>query len=537
MGLDQKALSWEVISNLKEKSGSQLLDWILSLENPEKFVKGLSGVDFYWIVKKIGPDDALPLLEMADPRQWVSILDLEIWDRDRIDNLALSEWFFRFLEAQPERLVRMLFTEEGEILGSFFAYQNLEALGVTKDESYDVPEDYVTLDGTIYFRPKDPEHLEKVTKFLKYMAMTDFQRYFNFMINFGGIIPSEAEEELYRLRNMRIAEYGFLPFEEAMAIYSPLEPEKLIKRSETPSKVILDGSEEVSYYPLSLVEYGKSLVPRFLEGLEDPYLKDRMGIEFVSLVNQLISADGRIPEDENELKAYCVKGIRFLNLAFERFLKEGEDTLLGLLKEHHLITFFRVGVHMVMRLKWEVERWLKGAWFVGKGLDPIFFGDRWGNQLKGLMFKRPLYFCPGIGGDYREFEWIGELTEVAMEVKKVMVLDSLFESFEKRVALMEGIQDRDFRAALFTPFARACLSLDVNLRPLTKEEMINFFGLLRRGSVSKPYRIDESEKEFLDLWLSIAPQSEEEVKDTLKATLREIYRIFQEEYMWVDLGD
>lgn len=535
--LRERSAWQELILSLREKTGSQILRNIFALPNPEAFVRNLSNVDFYWTLKKIGAEDALSLLEIATTSQWVHVLDMEIWKRDRIDNMALREWFFRFLEAKPERLIQMVFTEEGELLGSFFAYNTIDSISVLKDETYDVPDDYVTLDGTIYFRPKDPDHLDSLTKLFKYMAMTDFQRYFTFMLNYKAIIPSEVEEELYRLRNMRIAEFGFLPFEEAIAIYAPLPPERLLNRSEIPTRIDVESSEQVTLYPLSLIESGKNLVPKFLGRFQDPNLRDRLGIEFASLINQLISADVKMPEDEKDLRDYCLKAVRFLNLAFERILKEGEDTLISLIEQHHLTTLFRVGVYMVMKLKWEFDRWVKGSWFLRKRFDPVFFGEKWGGILKGLMFKRPLYYSPGSEGDYREFEWISELNQVTEELKKIMVLDALFERFEKNYCIIDQKEENDFRPFLFTPFARSILSMDINLEPITKEHMSQLFEHLRKGVKTKPYFIDSFKEHFIRFWFTIASPSEEEASLVLKSTLEEIFTEFQEDYMWVDLKD
>ena len=66
-------------------SGSVALDRILALENPEEFVRNMAHVDLYWLVKKIGEEDALPVLQMASSEQWEFLLDLELWKKDRLD--------------------------------------------------------------------------------------------------------------------------------------------------------------------------------------------------------------------------------------------------------------------------------------------------------------------------------------------------------------------------------------------------------------------------------------------------------------------
>jgi len=46
-------------------------------------------------------------------------------------------------------------------------------------------------------------------------------------LNLPCYISNETEEELYRLRTNRLAEYGFASFEEALAVYAPLDPSVL----------------------------------------------------------------------------------------------------------------------------------------------------------------------------------------------------------------------------------------------------------------------------------------------------------------------
>ena len=522
-----------ILKGLFKKSGSQIINEILDLKDPKGFVRSLSEVDFYWLMKKIGEDDALPFLELAKVSQWVYVLDLEIWVRDRIDNNKLCQWFNRLLQVNPERFVKMLMTEEGELLASFFAYRNLESIEVTRDETYDVPDDFVTLDGTIYFKPHDSEHLDMLIKMLKYMAMFDFQRYFSFMTNYKGILPAEAEEELYRLRNVRISEYGLLPFEEAIVVYSPLPPERLLSEDEKTAVVARERSISVSLYPLSLIEYRKNLVPQVFKKISDPILLDRLRIEFASLLNHLISLEPQVPGSPDELVPLVLKAVRYLNLAFERFLGQGEGLLMELLKRHHLITFFRVGVHMVMKIKWEVERWLRSSWYLKKGLDDTFWGEKWGMELKGILKKRPLHYEPAEGDDFREFEWISELKSTLEDINKLMVLDSLMEKLEHSLGPFTVLPERDFRAFLFTPWARAMLRLEIKAEPISETEMREFFSLIRGKATQKPYSTLEKKGEFIRFHLGISMPQSKEAEDLLIDTLDQIYSDFDWEYRWV----
>ena len=66
------------------------------------------------------------------------------------------------------------------------------------------------------------------------MAAVNLPAYRTLMSGLASVIQSEMEEGMYRMRNRRLAENGFLPFEEAISIYSPLSPEQLNREGKPP---------------------------------------------------------------------------------------------------------------------------------------------------------------------------------------------------------------------------------------------------------------------------------------------------------------
>jgi len=57
---------------------------------------------------------------------------------------------------------------------------------------------------------------------LKTMAGEDLLKYHSLLTGLAGVLPADLKEDMYRLRNVRIAEHGFLPREEALLVYAPL---------------------------------------------------------------------------------------------------------------------------------------------------------------------------------------------------------------------------------------------------------------------------------------------------------------------------
>jgi len=120
-------------------SGSVSLSRILALENPEEFVRSMAHVDLYWVIKTIGEEDALPILQMASSEQWGFLLDLELWKKDRLDLRQAGDWVGRLLQADPDRLVRWLLSD-GEYFTYYFLSKTLQAEFKTRDEMHDVEE-------------------------------------------------------------------------------------------------------------------------------------------------------------------------------------------------------------------------------------------------------------------------------------------------------------------------------------------------------------------------------------------------------------
>ncbi|MBW2010980.1 MAG: hypothetical protein JRI32_04870, partial [Deltaproteobacteria bacterium] len=210
------------------------LDCILEMHQPAALVHSFPEQDFYFFIYDIGLEDSLPLLQLASARQWDYIIDMEIWDKDRIKMESVAQWFDLFLQADPDRLSKWLLYEKTEFI-EFYLFKNIEVKIREHDQDpSSFGDDFFTYDDTYYIRfvdyPFDPETDRKTKEFRRFFlkkvldrfAGVDHVRYQQILHESLAVNPSEFEEEAYRLRNVRLAEKGFLPFDEAIGIYQPL---------------------------------------------------------------------------------------------------------------------------------------------------------------------------------------------------------------------------------------------------------------------------------------------------------------------------
>ena len=278
--IDKKAL--ERFEKLREKRlqilalpPKKAMETILEDPQPVALVHSFPEQDFYFLIHDIGIGDSLPLLSLASNRQWEHIVDLELWRKDRIDVKSASRWLSLLLEADSERFIRWFLQEKLELI-EFYLFNSIEVRVKEHDQDpSDFGEGFFTLDNVYYFRILEPpladdqgdftaEQRKKfISKLCEYLANFDHKLYQNVLIEATHLIPAETEEDCYHRRNVRLAEKGFLPFDEAIGVYQPINPQDLAKQS---PKLIERSADRtsllpVSQYPIRIAERRQSLHP------------------------------------------------------------------------------------------------------------------------------------------------------------------------------------------------------------------------------------------------------------------------------------
>jgi len=528
-----------LLNQLYSVPGRQILDRILDHPDPQRYIRALPCEDFFWLIKKVGEDDCVPLLELASTHQWQYMLDLEIWSRDRIHPQQTMKWLKRLSQADIKRLAAYL-TGEGELLARYYFWRAIEVVYKPKDEPYDLPEGFFTADGTLYVRAVDPEHRDLIEDILRTMARENFDDYLGLLQALGGVLPAETEEELYRQRNLRLSEHGFLPFEEAVSVYTPLDPEAI--EAQSPKLQAPEREDDLgASVPLGPLYHAAtpSLLTEATSTLDDPILADRLRMEFAGLSNQILAADGLPVYDAETLKSTCQKAAGYINIALERLCGKDARRAQELLKHQALLSIFRIGFGLALKVKWEATRWLKGSWFSRQELNNDFWGTDWGGLISGLLLDRPKYYDARAGDeDFRDFQHLSELRVSMDALHRVIVLDGLLERVANRFSLEDsplGSSDLTFHPLLFNLWARVLLDLQPSLSGITISQARAFFAQLRAKERTPPFKMPGFREQFIAYFTSFSTSPNPEAAETLKDTLSVVWQWFRKEYQWVPL--
>jgi hypothetical protein len=525
-------------------SGGEILDLILGHETPKKIVQDMPSGDFFWLVKKVGSDDCIPLLELASEDQWTYLLDLEIWQKDRLDMEHTSLWLNQLQQAQPRALSRWLF-DQGQSLAYYYLYKNIQLFINDGDENIDIPDGFFSLDNVFYINVIDPRYRDTIEKMLRELIQVDSLKYQALLLGLAGLLSTEIEEDMYRMRNVRLAEHGFLPYDEAISVYTPLDLDAFNdKTSKGSSGIIIDNNKTAAVVPLLpfYQAHAEDILTIAISEISDPILLDRLRLEFAGLCNQILSADGILNQEIGILIKTCRKTAGYINLALERISGKDVSSVLGLLKGNTLLSIFRVGFGLALKLRWEAERWIKTSWFSARGLDYDFWGEYWGGILSGIMKKRPRFYegSRQEGEEFRDFQWVSDLGDCLTVLRHLMVLDALLEQISRQYPVDENLiqsVELSFRPLIFNFWARNLLKLEPSFSGISLHDVRNLFSRLRSDQKRPPYTMGGLEDKFIQFFMSHTSRPDREATPALKETISLIWQEFSEEYQWVSIQD
>ena len=564
--IDKKAL--ERFEKLREKRlqilalpPKKAMETILEDPQPVALVHSFPEQDFYFLIHDIGTGDSLPLLTLASNRQWEHIVDLEVWRRDRIEVESVSRWLSLLLNADSERFIRWFLQEKLELI-EFYLFNSIEVRVREHDQDpSDFGEGFFTLDSVYYFRIMEPpvagdqedftaEQRKKfISKFCEYLANFDHKLYQNVLVEATHLIPAETEEDCYHRRNVRLAEKGFLPFDEAIGVYQPISPQDLAKQS---PKLISGPAERpsllpVSQYPIRMLKEDNHFT-RALSAIEKPDVLTQIQAEFANLCNQIIVADHKTIREREELRDIVKKSCGYISIGLERLAEDKSrihsDKSAALITRYPLSQIFKVGYGGALTLKWRAENWLSQCWFARNGLRLTFWGEQWLGVLGGLLLKKPLYYDNyKIGVLYREFTSLDDIEAMEDIFNQVIAVDDLLSLMPIDLERPSSYGFLTFKNLILTLWARHYLKLSTEkLKPLTLNEFKPFFEELLPGQPTKGSdqirKIPQEMKQnFLDWLAADTGLKDFEITGRLGQTLENLFEEIESELGRVTIKD
>lgn len=535
------------------------LDMILSSDLPASLIQSFSEQDLYFLTHGIGINDAISILALSTSEQWGYMLDVEVWRKDALDIDAVTRWLRALLVADGRRLVRWLLMERQEFF-ELYLFKNIDVIVREENEDpSDFGDDYFTVDDYFYVRIKEKpvvipdrgddemisqEDLDVVVRdLLEKLLEIDHGLYQSIMLEATGVIAAEIEEEVFRMRNVRLAEQGFLPFDEALEVFSPLTEDQIGEMTVT-RKTKKFEDEEVVAFPLAHVAEirGSNKFTDALALIDGMFDLGEFEMEFAALCNQIIAAEQNVIREKETLSKVVRKAGAYVSIGLE--ILEGPGTagqnesgslLQKLIMKHSLKNLFRLGVGRVMELKHQAERLNRDSWFTRSKLPLSFWGETYLGVFGGLLVKRPVFYTQaGSGALYRDFERLSDVEQTSKALADIKGFDDLLSMVAPRLEDFSGFF-LTYANVLLTVWAhRRAGHAENNEGPVSLTDFRTFFSELweagDRGVDQRGVIHESAKKDFLQFLSRRSGFTEEEISKNLGASLENLFRDIEKEY-------
>ncbi len=538
----------------------QAIPAILAHPQPAALVHSFPEEDLHFLIHDIGMDNALPLIALANNRQWEYLLDMEVWTKDRVNYPLATTWLHLLLRADPDRLVKWCFDERLEFL-ELYLFRNIELRVREPDQtSSDMGDGFESDDDTIYVRfvdypaatPKSQaakrRRNEMLRMLLRRISDVDHPRYQGLLMESVSLIPSETEEELFRLRNVRLAEKGFLPFHEAVGVYQPLRPGDLAARGKKSIRLPspADPRFPVPQFAATFLE-GDNLFVRSLKGIHESHVLQQLQVELAGLCNQVIAADQTIIRGRDQLKSVVSKVSGYLGIGLELMTEslgdQREPMASALLQRHLLSDIFRTGFESALQLKWRAARWHKESWCQSQRVGLAFWDETWLGLVGGLLINTPMYCDPSnTASMYRDFLTLEEIEATGRGLDQVMALDRLFGRMAVPIEAVSGIRRLTYKNLLLTLWARASSKLPpIDTAPPEMEiplaDFQPFYRTLWTSHAGQRRIGNQTKAAFLD-WVALASKgAPEDLSERLGTVFEALFDQIEHELAPVEAGN
>ncbi len=372
--------------------GRDRLNYLFLSEHPEQLVVQLPELEVFLTVKEAGDNDCLDLISLTTPEQFQYILDLDFWKKDELDPEKVLQWMEILLEAGEKKVTQFIQSTDLDFIALLMKkFLHVTALEGEHLEGMDrIP--LFTLDQVYFvdFRGKKTRVIfEPFLQILYRVDKTNYQRLMDSLI---VELESELEETGYRLRNGRLADYGFPDLEEALEIYRFVNPDSFAG-AEGFSQVI--SREEVgkgdSFFYLTFQSEGL-FFSSILSKIDDAYEQDRLKQEITAVCNKAIVAEAIDLSNIAAMERVIKKVYHTLNLGLQYLSKEDEGKAFGILRSLPVQRLFQYGVGTTLLLRRKAESILQGPWFSNDQENLVFLDPPHLEKFEGILRKRPALY-------------------------------------------------------------------------------------------------------------------------------------------------
>lgn len=311
-----------MVDDLDRKSASARLATVLStpmaledVDDADTLVPRIDAQDFVRVARALRDENRLDLLlGHATAEQLTSLIDLDAWQRDRVDVPQARVWLmllarlYQAMDKPRGTLIDLMYGMDPEMwtLALLPGTQVID-LDPEDDQSRDLAHEQLddlrtwdTPDGFFVVGVPDDEFGQQALATIELVYQDDLDEGRKLLLSIQAGMYSQIEEDLRGWREGRLADLGFVAWEEAMKLFVPYDRTRAATEAPRDFRYLTDPDGM-----LALPRWQTSgLLARVLERLEDTEhgLRAR---EFLLLVSEVMAAQ-RFPAGDTSLQERAI---------------------------------------------------------------------------------------------------------------------------------------------------------------------------------------------------------------------------------------
>lgn len=360
------------------------LDMILASPDAKAMIQAMPVQPLYYAMKQRGLADCLEILPMLTQDQVVRMLDYDVWQKDELVPKRAFEFLSYFGEVSHKELYRRFayLDEEYQLAilsGYFRVYEEVEF--------DDLPQD---VQDRVHAMPcqkvfyeivcDDPAERSFIEKLMESLKENNLRYAYSLLGHATYLPPNEQEFQLSQFRRARLEEDGFVPYEESLCIFTPINRLEMLNRWQALRTANRQGAVAQAA-PQEPDFLGQVLRQALMDGWD---IDEQFAIHqrLLYLANAICSAAQVEPDDIYGLNRVLEQCKSLVGLGLDFISQSDLELALQVIKKEHPQNLFRVGLSLIEDLRSDTISQLRRLEVKeAEQLERHYISRRWGTML------------------------------------------------------------------------------------------------------------------------------------------------------------
>ena len=521
---------------------SERLRIIKNSEAAPEIVRAVPEEEVLLTIKGVGEEDALPLVALTTPSQLRFILDVELWQKDTIDEEKARNWLRYILSCGEQKVIQLFRTVDRELAALMLS--KLIYLIPNEENAPPPPEGLPSIMPDEFFTilVRVPDEAANVELLLRILRGWNRDRFYDLLFDVYGRVGAETEEEAYRWRCSRLEEKGLLEFEEAVEIYGYI--------GETEARDLARLAGEIYYrrelparppvYPVLLGD-PKTFLYEVLTSIDDEDLANRLRAEIAFAANRVLVADAAAIGELDAMKHALDRVFSLVNLGIIYLVGTDHEAAIRTLRTIPVKDLFQIGFSRVIDIKTLAQEMVRKWWPEWRTRGLVFLEHPQNEIVRGALMRVPQYYSLASGQDV-EFRDFRTMDEVSRTRRVIQQLDTVAYVLFGRLGIprphdakpalkhvfAQGIEDINLRNLMVTGFVHYGLTGEFRIDPIKRDDVKSLFETLLEATPRGKSIRAGSVEQFLE-WLRGIAGLDSQNWQMAEAFVRDALKDFEEE--------